>query len=174
VWKGGLASHGAIFGITAALWWYCRSRPTQPLLWLIDRIIITVALAGFFIRIGNFFNSEIVGKPTQVAHAIIFDRLQDNTPRHPTQLYEAIFYLLSFGILWYLYKKTNIRKYTGRLLGLFFVLIFGFRFFVEFFKDIQVDFENNLPLNMGQMLSIPVVLAGLYFIFSAKKQVENT
>lgn len=171
VWQGGLASHGAIFGIVAVLWFYSRSRPQQPMLWLIDRLIITIALAGFFIRTGNLFNSEIVGKPTDVPWAFIFDRLGDNVPRHPTQIYEAVYYLCCFFVLFYLYKKTDIRNYRGRLLGYFFIMIFGFRFFIEFFKDIQVNFEQGMQLNMGQILSIPVVLAGLYFIIRSKKTI---
>jgi len=163
VWEGGLASHGAAVGIIFALWLYSKKQQDISLLWILDRIVLVVALSGFFIRLGNFFNSEILGMPTDVPWAIIFDRV-DNVPRHPSQLYEAFAYLISFGILMQLYKKEYWKK-EGFLFGLFLVLIFGVRFFVEFTKEIQVDFEKTLPLDMGQLLSIPLVLIGLYFLF---------
>ena len=172
VWEGGLASHGAAIGILLSLYLYSRKHPDQPFLWLVDRIVITVALAGFFIRMGNLFNSEIIGKPTDVPWAFIFVRAQvpdPMTPRHPTQIYEALAYLVIFGILYYIYKKQGPKVRRGFLLGLFLVLVFGVRFFVEFLKENQVAFESGMALNMGQILSIPAVIAGIALIFWAKE-----
>ncbi|RMF55560.1 MAG: prolipoprotein diacylglyceryl transferase [Calditrichaeota bacterium] len=162
IWHGGLASHGAAIGILVALYIFAKKRQ-ENFLWTLDRVVIVVALAGFFIRLGNLFNSEIIGKPTDVPWAFIFTRV-DNIPRHPTQIYEAIAYLGIFGIFYRLYSKNwkNLRQ--GYLFGLFLISVFGFRFFVEFFKEVQSPWETKLPLDMGQILSIPFVLAGIYFI----------
>ena len=172
VWEGGLASHGAAIGILLSLYLYSRKHPDQPFLWLVDRIVITVALAGFFIRMGNLFNSEIIGKPTDVPWAFIFVRAQvpdPMIPRHPTQIYEALAYLVIFGILYYIYKKQGPKVRRGFLLGLFLILVFGVRFFVEFLKENQVAFEAGMALNMGQILSIPAVIAGIVLIIWAKE-----
>ncbi len=168
VWEGGLASHGAAIGILIALYLYTKKRPDQPFLWLVDRMVIAVALAGSFIRIGNFFNSEIIGRPTDVPWAVVFDRV-DNIPRHPTQLYEALAYFLIFLFLFFKYKKLGAKTPQGYLFGLFLILVFGFRFFVEFLKEFQSPFEAQLPLNMGQILSIPLVLFGFYLLFRRPK-----
>ena len=173
VWEGGLASHGAAIGILISLYLFSKKHPDQPFLWLVDRIVITVALAGFFIRIGNLFNSEIIGKPTDVPWAFIFLRAQvadPLTPRHPTQIYEALAYLTIFIILYFIYKRQGASMRRGFLLGLFLVLVFGVRFFVEFLKENQVPFEAGLPLNMGQILSIPLVLLGIYLVLSSKNR----
>jgi len=168
VWEGGLASHGAAIGILIALYLYSKKRPDQPYLWLVDRIVITVALAGFFIRTGNFFNSEIIGVETSVPWAVIFDRV-DSLPRHAAQLYEAFAYLGIFFVLFQVYKKEGERTARGLLLGLFLILVFGFRFFVENLKENQVAFEEGMRRNMGQILSIPAVLVGIVLIFKSKK-----
>jgi len=172
VWEGGLASHGAAIGILLALYFYSKKHLDQPFLWLVDRIVITVALAGFFIRMGNLFNSEIIGRPTNVPWAFKFIRAQVTdplTPRHPSQVYEALAYLAIFGILYYIYKKQGSKVCRGFLLGLFLALVFGVRFFVEFLKENQVAFESGMALNMGQILSIPAVIAGIVLIFWAKE-----
>jgi len=161
VWEGGLASHGAAIGILLALYFYSRKHMDQPYLWLLDRMVIPVALAGMFIRTGNFFNSEIIGIPTQIPWAVIFERV-DGMPRHPAQLYEALECLIIFVILFIVYKRRGALVPRGMLLGLFLILIFGFRFFVEFFKENQVAFEQRMPLHMGQILSIPAVLTGFF------------
>ena len=161
VWQGGLASHGAAIGILLALYFYSRKHMDQPYLWLLDRMVIPVALAGMFIRTGNFFNSEIIGIPTQIPWAVIFERV-DGMPRHPAQLYEALECLIIFVILFIVYKRRGALVPKGMLLGLFLILIFGFRFFVEFFKENQVAFEQRMPLHMGQILSIPAVLTGFF------------
>ena len=167
VWKGGLASHGAAIGILIALYLYVKKKK-ESFLWLLDRIVIVVALGGSFIRLGNLFNSEIIGKPANVPWAFVFTRV-DNLPRHPSQLYESIAYFLIFIVLFYLYKNKYKELAKGYLFGLFLVLVFAFRFFVEFLKEVQEPFEAGLVLDMGQILSIPFVLAGLYLIWRAVK-----
>lgn len=164
VWQGGLASHGAAIGILTALYLFSKKKKDQNMIWILDRLVIVVALGGALIRLGNLFNSEIIGKATDVPWAFIFVRV-DEIPRHPTQLYESMFYLLSFIILYLIYNKKSVSLKPGFLFGLFLILIFGFRFFIEFLKENQSDFESALPINMGQILSIPFVLLGFYFIF---------
>jgi phosphatidylglycerol:prolipoprotein diacylglycerol transferase len=171
VWEGGLASHGAAIGILVAVYLFSKKKKNYSFLWIIDRIVIVVALAGTFIRLGNLFNSEIIGKPTDVAWAFIFTSV-DDFPRHPTQLYESIAYLIIFLILLFIYYKGFEKNRSGLLFGLFLVLVFTFRFFVEFLKENQSGFEAGMSLNMGQLLSIPFVLAGIFFItrsFKTKK-----
>jgi prolipoprotein diacylglyceryl transferase len=170
IWKGGLASHGAAIGILIAIYLYVRRKKEMSFLWVIDRIVITVALSGFFIRMGNLFNSEIIGKPTNGNWGFVFVSV-DNIPRHPAQLYEAIAYLLIFVFLLSFYFRVKGRFKNGLLFGMFLVSVFGFRFFVEFFKENQSLFEQNLFLNMGQLLSIPFVIIGIYFLFRKDKKV---
>ncbi len=179
VWEGGLASHGATIGILFALWLYCRKRPDQPFLWVVDRIVIVVALGAMFIRLGNLMNSEIVGKPTSVAWAFVFSRATDlgeigrMLPRHPAQLYEAISFLFLFLILVFVYNRFKTKTPQGLLFGIFMVYTFTLRFFYEFLKEAQVAFENNLPINMGQILSIPAVIAGIYILYLASKNAKK-
>ncbi|MFA3783341.1 prolipoprotein diacylglyceryl transferase [Melioribacteraceae bacterium 4301-Me] len=163
IWKGGLASHGAGIGILIAIYLYSRKKSAQSFLWTIDRIVITVALAGFFIRTGNLFNSEIIGKPSDLPWAFIFASV-DDIPRHPTQIYEALAYLSIFIFLFSFYKKKFGQLKEGLIFGLFLITVFGFRFCVEFLKENQSQFEQYLPLNMGQLLSIPFIAAGIYFV----------
>jgi prolipoprotein diacylglyceryl transferase len=167
VWHGGLASHGAAIGIITALWFYSKKVSKKSMLWIMDYVVIPVALAGCFIRFGNLMNSEIIGTQThsnwgfEFVRASIYEPL---APRHPAQLYESICYLISFAILMFMYWKTDAKKYSGRLFGTFFVLIFSARFFIEFIKENQEAFEQGMALNMGQILSIPCVLIGLFFL----------
>lgn len=168
VWQGGLASHGAAIGIPTALYLFSKKRKDQNLLWILDRLVIVVALGSALIRLGNLFNSEIIGKATDVPWAFVFIRV-DEIPRHPTQLYESLFYFVSFSILYFIYQKKSVSLKPGFLSGLFLILIFGFRFFIEFLKENQSAFESALLINMGQILSIPFVLLGLYFIFRKKE-----
>ncbi len=165
VWEGGLASHGAALGILAAIYFFSKKKKNYSMLWVLDRVVIVVALAGTFIRLGNLFNSEIIGIPTDVSWAFIFTSV-DDLPRHPAQLYEAIAYFIFFLILLIIYYKGIEKNKSGLLFGLFLVLIFTFRFFVEFLKENQTGFEAGMALDMGQLLSIPFVIAG--FIFIAK------
>ncbi|MCX7875286.1 MAG: prolipoprotein diacylglyceryl transferase [Melioribacteraceae bacterium] len=169
VWKGGLASHGAAIGILLSLYLFIKKKKYYSYLWLLDRIVITVALGGFFIRMGNLFNSEIFGKETDLPWAFVFVSV-DNIPRHPTQIYEALAYLTTFLILFIIYNKKLTTLKEGFLFGWFLILVFGFRFFVEFLKENQSLFENNLPLNMGQLLSIPFVFIGLWILLKKEKK----
>jgi len=168
VWEGGLASHGAAIGILVAVYLFSKKKKNYSFLWIIDRIVIVVALAGTFIRLGNLFNSEIIGKPADVAWAFIFTSV-DDLPRHPTQLYESIAYLIIFIILIFIYYKGFEKNRSGLLFGLFLVLVFTFRFFVEFLKENQSAFEKGMVLDMGQLLSIPFIIAGIIFIIKSFK-----
>jgi phosphatidylglycerol:prolipoprotein diacylglycerol transferase len=169
VWKGGLASHGAAVGIILSTWLFSRRHPDQPLLWLLDRIVVVVALSGLWIRLGNFFNSEILGLPTERPWAVVFERI-DLLPRHPVQLYEAISYGLIFVLLFGLLERHWRTMVPGQLLGLFLMAVFGMRFLLEFFKTQQTDFILPGPLSMGQWLSLPAVAAGLWLILRARRQ----
>ena len=176
VHQGGLASHGGGIGIIIALYFYARSRKKQPYLWVTDRVVIPTALAGMFIRIGNVFNSELYGLPADVPWAFVFERI-DTIPRHPVQLYEALAYGTIFVVLFLTYRFYVYRREQdgtplhGFLSGLFLVLIFTARFGLEFFKAPVSDLVNVLPIDMGQLLSIPAVLLGLWLIWRA---VRNT
>lgn len=155
----GLASHGGTIGLIIALWLYVRR--TKVNIWrVLDNVAIATPVTACFIRLGNLMNSEIIGKATDVPWAFIFERV-DMIPRHPGQLYEAIAYAIFFVIGWYLYRKKPQRVGTGFFFGLCITLIFTARFFIEFTKDIQEDFEASMLLNMGQLLSIPFVIVGL-------------
>ncbi|MCI0473423.1 MAG: prolipoprotein diacylglyceryl transferase [Ignavibacteria bacterium] len=168
VWKGGLASHGAAIVIPFGLWLYSKRRKKISLLWVLDRIVIVVALAGVFIRTGNFMNSEIIGKATDLPWAVVFEHV-DKIPRHPAQLYEALCYLAIFLYLFFRYKKYKSVLPEGQLFGFFLVTIFTARFLLEFLKKEQESFETSLPLDMGQFLSIPFIILGIYFLYRAWK-----
>ena len=161
----GLASHGAAIGIITSLYLYQKKYYYKPLLWVLDRLCITVAFAGIFIRIGNFFNSEIVGLYSNSDFGVVFINRGEVLPRHPVQLYESFGYLIVFLILRHLYWNTNRKDQTGFLFGTFFVLLFGVRFIAEFVKESQGGFETSLGLlSTGQWLSIPLILVGFYLI----------
>lgn len=162
VWKGGLASHGGTLGIMAALFLYNRKVSHKSWLWVVDCISVPVALAAFFIRMGNLMNSEIFGMPTDVPWGFRFLRVDpDGLVRHPTQIYEALFYLAVFALLMFLYWKRRLIVRHGALFGTFMVCVFGFRILVEGLKENQEAFEDDMLLNMGQLLSIPFVLLGI-------------
>jgi phosphatidylglycerol---prolipoprotein diacylglyceryl transferase len=202
----GLASHGAAIAIVASMYFFSKKIMMQPMLWTLDRVVIPVASGAVFVRLGNFFNSEIIGNETTSSFGIRFIRdqftpnkvmretnmqdandayaaiisdpkyatlLAEVPARHPTQLYEAFFYIFVFAILFFMYWKTDARKKLGLLFGSFLVLLFSVRFFVEFLKESQGGFESSLndflTLSTGQWLSIPMVLVGLYFVFRPKK-----
>ena len=173
VWHGGLASHGGAIGILIAMYLYARKRKDQPYLWVLDRIVVPIALAGSLIRIGNLFNSEIIGKATTVPWAFIFARV-DEIPRHPAQVYEAIIYALIFFYLLRRYKRTAPAIPHGQLLGLFLILIFGSRFFIEFVKIRQEAYGEALPLTTGQWLSIPMVAAGIWLLWRIRQAPTKT
>ena len=165
-WIGyrGLASHGGTLGLIIALWLYCR-RTKMHYMDVLDMIAVATPICACFIRLANLMNSEIIGKPTDVPWAFVFEQV-DMLPRHPAQLYEAIAYFIFFLGMVYLYKKSDhgTKLHRGFFFGLCLTEIFTFRFFVEFLKENQVDFENTMTLNMGQWLSIPFVIIGIYFM----------
>jgi prolipoprotein diacylglyceryl transferase len=202
----GLASHGAAIAIIISMYFFSKNVMKRPLLWVLDRVVIPVASGAIFVRIGNFFNSEIVGtettsafgirfvrdhfsardavartqiaNPKEAFHAIVNDPkfatlLQEVPAKHPAQLYESFCYIFVFAILFFLYWKTNVRKRSGFLFGLFLVLLWSVRFVVEYVKESQGGIEEYLGLfSTGQWLSIPFILIGLYFIFNAEKPIE--
>lgn len=171
----GFASHGAAISIILAMYFYAKKHLQKPWLFILDRLAIMVALSGLFIRMGNFFNSEIVGKATGSDFGVIFKANGEDFARHPTQIYEAVSYLALFFVMWYLYWKTNIKQKTGFLFGLFMTVLWLMRFFIEFLKEEQAEGREegffNL-FNTGQILSIPLILIGLWLMFrTAKKAV---
>ncbi len=202
----GLASHGAAISIIIAMYYFSKKVMRRPLLWMLDRIVIPVASGAIFVRLGNFFNSEIVGKetdsplgikfvrdyfspndavnatqianPKEAYHAIANDPkfaelLQQVPAKHPAQLYEAFCYIFVFAILFFLYWKTNAKEKTGFIFGLFLVLLWSVRFVVEYVKESQGGFESALGLlSTGQWLSIPFILTGLYFVFTAEEPIH--
>jgi phosphatidylglycerol---prolipoprotein diacylglyceryl transferase len=190
IWEGGLASHGAAIGILIAMYLYTRKGPVNSFMWILDRIILTVPIGGFFVRMGNLMNSEIYGHTTTLPWGFIFVRDHslktinhngipldvpafDNLPHHPTQIYEGLLYLALFVFLFVLYKKKHASLKPGTLFGLFLIFLFSIRFFVEFFKEVQVGFENDLiekvGLNMGQLLSIPFILIGILILIRSMR-----
>ena len=163
----GLASHGGTLGLMLALWLYSRKYKVK--LWqLLDDIAIATPITACFIRLGNLMNSEIIGKMTDVSWAFIFEKV-DKYPRHPGQLYEAIAYAIIFFVGWYFYRKRKLPVGKGFYFGLCITLIFAFRFFIEYTKDIQVGFESGMLFNRGQLLSVPFVALGIWCMMRARK-----
>ncbi len=169
IWHGGLASHGAAIGILIALWLFVR-KEKKDYTWVIDRVAIVVALAGFFIRMGNLMNSEIYGVETTLPWGFVFLRNGETAPKHPTQIYEALAYLFIFILLLRIYWKSKGEYIQGLLISLTLILIFTSRFFIEFLKEDQVAFESGMKLNMGQLLSIPFVIGGFVWLYISLKQ----
>lgn len=168
IWHGGLASHGAAIGILIALYLFVR-KEKKPYIWILDRVSIAVALAGFFIRMGNLMNSEIYGMETDLPWGFVFVRNNEILPKHPTQIYEALAYLAIFILLFYLYFKNKGKFRPGLLFSLFMILVFTTRFFIEFIKEVQVPFEQDMALNMGQWLSLPFIILGLILLYRTMK-----
>ena len=173
----GLASHGATIGMIIAMYIYKNKHlPKRSWLWIVDRVAVPASLGIIFIRLGNFFNSEMIGKEADATlpWGIIFKKI-DNVVRHPGQLYEAFGYLFIFIVMIYLYWKTNKRNQPGFLFGSFFVMLWSVRLFVEQFKIEQVDGREDwiLGMNTGQILSIPLILVGLYFMFVYKNKTSE-
>ena len=167
----GLASHGGTIGLFTALWLYCRNTKLK-FAWVLDNIAITTPVVAGMIRLGNFMNSEILGRATDSPLGIIFTKV-DNIARHPAQLYEAVAYFIFFIGGWLLYKKFPQKVGTLFYFGYCLATIFTFRFFVEFVKEVQVDFEQGMALNMGQWLSIPFIIIGVgSMIYSNRKKAE--
>lgn len=178
IWKGGLSSHGAAIGIILVLCFFSfySRKIDQNLSWirLLDFICVPTALAGFFIRVGNFFNQEILGTQTNLPWGVIFGHpINGSMPvaRHPVQIYEALFYLIVFFVLWRFSLKRFFLLHQGRLIGLFLIFIFGFRFVIEFFKLEQSQLITTNLLTMGQWLSIPLVIGGFVLLYFSHKDV---
>lgn len=181
IWEGGLASHGGTIGILFAIWIYSRNVTKRNMLWTLDRLAVPVALVAALIRTGNLMNHEIYGHPTDLPWGFRFienvrywqhgaDPIY-SLPSHPTQIYETLCYLATFVILYLLYwKNKKAKAQEGLLLGIFFIGIFFTRFMIEFVKEDQVVFEAGWILNMGQILSIPFIIAGIALIIRALKR----
>lgn len=166
VWQGGLASHGGAIGVLIATYLYSRRRPDQPFVWLLDRIVVPTALGGALIRLGNLFNSEILGTPSHLPWAFVFEQV-DPVARHPVQLYESLCYLLVFVVLLWIYRRLRSDTPRGLLLGLFLVSVFTFRFLLEFLKERQEAYGSGFPLKTGQWLSIPFIAVGIVLVWRA-------
>ena len=176
VWEGGLASHGGAIAVLIALWLYSRNVVKLPIMWILDRIVAPIAIAACFIRFGNLMNSEIVGDPTNVPWAFSFpnywnDEMKgyDSTPRHPAQLYEALCYMAIFILLLFMFWKKKLYEKPGVLFGTFLITLFTARFFIEFIKLGQTARDASLPINTGQILSIPFILAGIWILWKGLK-----
>ncbi|MDR2425462.1 MAG: prolipoprotein diacylglyceryl transferase [Prevotellaceae bacterium] len=165
----GLASHGAAIGILTGLYYYSRKNRV-PYLWTLDRIVITIALSGFFIRMGNLMNSEVYGHETSLPWGFIFVRAGETVAKHPTQIYEALSYLLVFVILYLTYLKKRTLLPNGVIFSLFLILLFSARFLIEFVKEAQENFEKGMMLDMGQLLSIPLILAGVVLLIRLRRK----
>jgi prolipoprotein diacylglyceryl transferase len=163
IWQGGLASHGGFTGVLIALYFYVRKYRDMSFLDLSDRLVIASLPAAALIRVGNFFNSEIIGLPATVTWAVIFARI-DSVPRHPAMLYETAAYLVLFCAVYVAYWKSSVAQFPGRILGITLVVAFLARFFIEFVKEEQVPFEQEMLVNMGQLLSIPFIIIGVALV----------
>ncbi|MFA7116298.1 MAG: prolipoprotein diacylglyceryl transferase [Bacteroidales bacterium] len=179
-WKGGLASHGGAIGVLIAVWWYVHRYGKKygfDALWILDRVAIAAAFAGAMIRLGNLFNSEIYGMATDLPWGFVFLRNGETIAKHPTQLYESLAYLLIGILLLVLYRKQLKKIHRGFFIGVFFILVFLARFFIEFVKNPQSNFEVGMSLNMGQILSIPFIMVGIILLvisFKWTKPAERT
>ena len=173
VWKGGLASHGGTIVLFFCMMWFARKygpKNNFDFVWILDHLCIAVAFAATFIRLGNLFNSEIYGDVTSLPWGFVFERRGEVEPKHPTQLYEALSYLLLGIFLLWLYVKKLDKVYRGTFIGIFFIVCFGMRLIIEFIKEPQVEFEETMLLDMGQILSIPFIILGIGFLVYAWKK----
>lgn len=177
VWEGGLSSHGGAFGLIFAAWLlnkrhFAKEDPKRgtDLIWIFDRLVIGVCVTGTLIRLGNLMNSEIYGNPTTLPWGFIFVRDGQTVPCHPTQIYEMLYCIVTFVVTWLMYWKGKCYEKKGLIFGVFLLLIFGTRFLLEFIKLNQEAFESNLLLNMGQILSIPFIIWGIYLVVRACKK----
>jgi len=170
VWQGGLASHGGVLGIIIAMFIWSKYVSKRSILWVLDRVVVPSVFVAALIRLGNLMNSEIYGISTTLPWGVIFERNHETVAKHPTQIYESLSYLVTFGVMLYMYWKTKAKDYQGLLVGVFFVMVFSARFFIEFIKEVQEPFEKGMTLDMGQWLSIPFVLTGIFLIIRALKK----
>jgi len=169
VWHGGLASHGGVIGVLISTYIFSR-KYKKPFLWIADRLAMPAAFIGGLIRLGNLMNSEIYGPPTDLPWGFIFRINGETIAKHPTQIYEALAYFAIAAFIWWAYNKENGKIHFGKLTGYFLALVFTARFFIEFIKNNQESFEDGMLLNMGQLLSIPIVAIGIYLITSSKNK----
>ncbi len=169
----GLASHGATIGIFISAYLYSKKVLKKHVFWILDRIVLPISFGAIFVRIGNFMNSEIIGKPTNSDFGVVFVQLGEDFARHPSQLYESACYAILFVLLSVLYWKTNIRKKLGMLFGLFFVILWIIRFVVEYSKEPQVAERADWLFNTGQLLSIPFIIIGLGVMYWSKKNAQK-
>jgi phosphatidylglycerol:prolipoprotein diacylglycerol transferase len=173
VWQGGLASHGGTAGVLFGTWLFSRNFD-ESFLWLLDRLAIPTALASALIRLGNFFNSEITGIETDSPLGIVFARISDK-PLHPAQLYESLSYLITFAVLYYIYRRYRVTTADGMYLGIMMLGIFASRFMIEFIKPEYASYDIGIMLNLGQLLSLPFILLGVtMIIFSLNKARKPT
>lgn len=172
IWEGGLASHGGTIGIIIGVLLYSLFTTKRSPLWTFDRLVIPIALVGALIRFGNLMNSEIYGCPTDLPWGFVFVRGHEHIgqPCHPTQIYEALCYLALFVLLMWMYRKKNSLQRPGLIFGVFFVVLFGCRFLIEFIKNDQVAREATMTLNLGQQLSLPFIIIGIYLIIRALRR----
>ena len=180
VWEGGLASHGGVLGIIVAIYFFSKKVSHRSMLWAFDKLVVPTGLVSALIRFGNLMNHEVYGNPTDLPWGFRFIRNLNawrhgaepifTVPSHPTQLYEAICYLITFVLCMWLYFKKDAWKKEGLIFGIFMICIFTARFFIEFLKENQEAFEEGMMLNMGQLLSIPFVIMGIYFVWRSKSK----
>ena len=182
VWEGGLSSHGGACGILISLWIFSRKVVHKSFIWVMDRIVLPVAICGACIRFGNLMNHEIYGHPTDVPWAFEFIKnihaWQNGAapvfsePSHPTQIYEMLYCLVTFATVMFLYWKTNARKFEGFIFGVFLIGVFLTRFLLEYIKNSQEAFEDSMILNMGQILSIPLIVWGVYLLYKSMSEMK--
>ncbi len=172
IWHGGLASHGGAIGIAIALYLFNKNVSHKGFVWGLDRLVIGAALTAASIRLGNLMNSEIYGSVTDLPWGFIFIRDGQTLPMHPTQIYEMIYCLVAFAVAWWMYWKKEAYKQTGLILGVFLIITFGSRILLEFIKLNQEAFESGMLLNMGQILSIPFVVWGIWLIYNSQKGIK--
>lgn len=170
VWEGGLSSHGGAIGILIAMYFFAKYVTKKNYLWVFDRLVMPIAFCGACIRFGNLMNSEIYGHPTTMPWGFIFVRNGETLPCHPTQIYEMLYCLVALGTTSFLYWKKQAYKHEGVIFGTFLIIVFLTRFLLEFIKNDQESFEANMLLNMGQILSIPFILWGLWLFYRAYKK----
>lgn len=173
IWRGGLASHGGAIGIMIAIYFFNKNVSKKGFVWVLDRLVIGAAVTGAAIRLGNLMNSEIYGEATTMPWGFIFVRDNQTMPMHPTQIYEMMYLLVTFALTWWLYWKKEAYKKNGLILSVFLLIVFGTRFLLEFIKMNQQDFESNMFLNMGQILSLPFIIWGIWLLINVNKNAAS-
>ena len=183
VWEGGLASHGGVIGIIIAIYFFSKYVSHKSMMWTFDKLVTPTGLVAALIRLGNLMNHEVYGNPTDKpwGFRFVYNKYEwlrgaepiYTTPCHPTQIYEAICYLITFALCMWLYFKKDAWKKEGLIFGIFMICIFASRFFIEYLKEVQESFEEGMVLNMGQLLSIPFVIMGVYFVWNALTKTKS-